>query len=313
MNPVNLAICTDVEKDYIEQKIVEYNSKQVPFSQKNDFINLDYVMKDKEGEIIGGITAVLYCWKCLYINVLWVTEKYRHQGYGAILLHQVESAAQNQGCILSHLDTFDFQAKDFYLNQGYEIFGILDDCPQDHQRFFLKKILKMLPKLKIDLLMKEDCFQLSQKFLALGWDKPLSMFEEYLAEQLSGERHIYVARLADEIIGYVTIQWESDHCFFRNNNIPEIKDINILPHFQKQSFGKSLLEFAEQQIMARSKIVGIGVGLTPDYGAAQKLYIKSGYLPTGEGITHHGQTVKHGDNVQIDDETILWFTKSLMI
>ncbi|PPE03578.1 hypothetical protein HCUR_00960 [Holospora curviuscula] len=25
--------------------------------------------------------------------------------------------------------TFDFQVKDFYLKQGYEIFGVLEDCP----------------------------------------------------------------------------------------------------------------------------------------------------------------------------------------
>ena len=42
---------------------------------------------------------------------------------------------------LIHLDTCDFQSKDFYLKQGYEIFGVLDNCPKGHKRYYLKKML----------------------------------------------------------------------------------------------------------------------------------------------------------------------------
>ena len=45
------------------------------------------------------------------------------------------------GAYLSHLDTFDFQAKDFYLKHGYEIFGTLENCPPNHNRYYLKKAL----------------------------------------------------------------------------------------------------------------------------------------------------------------------------
>ena len=40
-----------------------------------------------------------------------------------------EEEAKAMGATLVHLDTFDWQAKDFYLKHGYEIFGVLDDCP----------------------------------------------------------------------------------------------------------------------------------------------------------------------------------------
>ncbi|EKE01771.1 MAG: acetyltransferase, GNAT family [uncultured bacterium] len=62
-------------------------------------------------------------WKCLYISVLWVDEKYRYSGLGHRLLEKVEQDAKEKGGYLAHLDTFDFQAKDFYLKYGYEIFG----------------------------------------------------------------------------------------------------------------------------------------------------------------------------------------------
>lgn len=131
---------TAEERDYINDQIVEFNSEQVPFTQSEKFINIDYIVKDGH-KVVGGITAILYCWKCLYIDVLWVEEEYRHQGLGAQLLKKVEEVAIKSGCHLSHLDTFDFQAKAFYLKNDYEIFGELKNCPPGHSRFYLKKIL----------------------------------------------------------------------------------------------------------------------------------------------------------------------------
>lgn len=72
---------------------------------------------------------MLYCWNCLYIDVLWAKEEFRKEGYGSVFLNEVEKIAKEKGCKLIHLDTFDFQGKDFYIKNGYEVFGVLDDCP----------------------------------------------------------------------------------------------------------------------------------------------------------------------------------------
>ncbi len=77
----------------------------------------------------------------LYIDVLYVDEAYRGKRPGSQLLQKVEAQAKQFGSKLSHLDTFDFQAKDFYLKQGYEVFGTLANCPQGHNRFYFKKEL----------------------------------------------------------------------------------------------------------------------------------------------------------------------------
>ena len=130
------------EQDYLGDKIVEFNAQQVPFLQSEPFIDLSYSLKTSDNFCVGGVRAFLYCWKCLYIDVLWLEEKYRHLGYGAKLIKKVEDDAIKQGCRLVHLDTFDFQAKDFYLKQGYEIFGELEDCPPGHKRIYLRKYFK---------------------------------------------------------------------------------------------------------------------------------------------------------------------------
>lgn len=56
-------------------------------------------------------------------------------------LEEVENDAKSKGAKLIHLDTFDFQAKEFYEKQGYIVFGILENCPEKHYRYYLKKVL----------------------------------------------------------------------------------------------------------------------------------------------------------------------------
>lgn len=132
---------TKEELDLIDDEIIKYNLEKAPFTQEPPFVSINRVLKDDEGNIIAGIISILYCWKCLYIDILWVKEEYRKEGYGSILLNEVEKVAKEQGCNLVHLDTFDFQAKDFYLRHGYEIFGELDNCPAGHKRYFMSKNL----------------------------------------------------------------------------------------------------------------------------------------------------------------------------
>ena len=71
------------------------------------------------------------------------------------------------------------------------------------------------------------------------------------------------------------------------------------------------MEVAEQLAATQSPIVGLGVGLYNDYGSAQKLYIKKGYIPDGYGVTYNYQAVIPGDSAPIDDDLVLWFTKDI--
>ncbi|ALP90402.1 MULTISPECIES: GNAT family N-acetyltransferase [Clostridium] len=129
------------ESESIVDKIVEYNLSKVPIIQESSFIWINRVIADTYGDIIAGINSKMYCWNCLYIDVLCVKEEYRKEGLGSKILNEIEKVAKDKGCYLIHLDTFDFQAKDFYLKHGYDIFGILDECPQRHKRYFMKKFI----------------------------------------------------------------------------------------------------------------------------------------------------------------------------
>ncbi len=128
------------EADFIDNQLAQHMNVQVPFTQKENLILKNYIIKD-QGKIIAGIKADIYHWKILYIEVLYLEPDYRGKGLGSALLEKVEQEAREMGATLVHLDTFDFQAKDFYIKHGYEIFGTLDDCPPGHQRYYMKKKL----------------------------------------------------------------------------------------------------------------------------------------------------------------------------
>ena len=129
------------ESQLIDKKIVEFNRANVPFQQVEDWINLSHVLKDSSGAVIAGINATLYCWNILYGDVLYVDDAHRGKGYGKQLLDAVEDKASRLGGYMAHLDTFDWQAKEFYEGLGYSVFGILGNCPRGHTRYYLKKLL----------------------------------------------------------------------------------------------------------------------------------------------------------------------------
>jgi hypothetical protein len=51
--------------------------------------------------------------------------------------------------------------------------------------------------------------------------------------------------------------------------------------------------------------------MTADYGAAQHLYVRRGYLPDGRGLHYADRSLSYGDTVTVDDALVLNFTKRL--
>lgn len=163
----------------------------------------------------------------------------------------------------------------------------------------------------IRLLTAEAIQPLVASFNAVGWQKPAALFEQYLHEQECGERLVWVACVEGAVAGYGTLVWKSDYPFFAEQNIPEIKDLNVLPDFRKRGIASALLDEAEKRGFEKSERVGIGVGLYADYGSAQRLYVKRGYIPDGHGIAYDYATVEPGTMICLDDDLVLWFIKEL--
>jgi len=157
----------------------------------------------------------------------------------------------------------------------------------------------------------EDCVSIASAFAAQSWNKPVEQFERYMKECSSGQRVVLLAEVDGEFAGYVTANWKSDYPPFKESSIPEVADFNVLIKFQKRGVGNCLMKAAEELIAACSDTAGVRVGLDADYGDAQRLYVKRGYVPDGRGISQYGRFLKYGDTVTVDDDLVLGFTKLL--
>lgn len=97
-------------------------------------------MKNEKEEIVGGITAITF-WHHVHVDFLWVSEEYRHEGYGSNLMNLIEEFAIEKECRLIKLDTFSFQAPNFYKKHGYKVIGVSKGHPKGHNHYYLEKRL----------------------------------------------------------------------------------------------------------------------------------------------------------------------------
>ncbi len=169
----------------------------------------------------------------------------------------------------------------------------------------------MPENLLIRPLTENDPEPISAAFAAQGWDKPATLYRRYLQEQSDGLRAVFVAECEGEFAGYVTLVWLSDYPVFRQRNIPEIVDLNVLKRYQRRRIASALLDAAEKRAGERSLVVGLGVGLTGDYGAAQRLYVRRGYVPDGSGAWSGGKALQIGDQLQVDHDLTLYLMRPL--
>jgi GNAT superfamily N-acetyltransferase len=117
-------------------KLVEYNSDRQ--SEKDEYQPLAVLIRDDNNAIVGGLIGKTQ-WGWLFVSHLWVAQVLRGQGYGKQLIAKAGAAAKQRGCSYAYLDTFSFQSLGFYERLGYQIFGVLENFPPGHQRYFLQK------------------------------------------------------------------------------------------------------------------------------------------------------------------------------
>lgn len=88
--------------------------------------------------IIGGALI----WEhsdALYIDVLWCDDDFRHQGVGTKIMSLIEDEANKKSIKKLFVETYGFQAKDFYKKQGFSVIGVIPQYILGHDKIFLRK------------------------------------------------------------------------------------------------------------------------------------------------------------------------------
>lgn len=70
-----------------------------------------------------------------------MSEALRGQGLGSDILQRAEKEARDRKCKYSFVDTFHFQAPDFYKKHGYEEVFRLKEYPYTGERYYYTKEL----------------------------------------------------------------------------------------------------------------------------------------------------------------------------
>ena len=105
------------DNDVIKEGLIK--SYEAQFGERDKELSL---FLKNNGKVFGGIQA-MFDSEAIYIEALWIEENLRKQGYGKKLLAAAEREAIENGCRFSLVDTWDFQAEEFYLKNGYEKIG----------------------------------------------------------------------------------------------------------------------------------------------------------------------------------------------
>lgn len=109
----------------------------------DNHLPLALFVRDRHGQIVGGLLGDTF-WGWLHIEILWVDDTLRGQGFGGDLLAAAEREALRRGCHAAFVDTMSFQAPGFYERHGYTLFGKLDDFPVGYTRHYYAKRLRQM-------------------------------------------------------------------------------------------------------------------------------------------------------------------------
>ena len=139
MPGLTLTMEDEAEDDarFVHERLIAHNRAH---ASDPGWSHLRLFLRDEGGAVRGGLLGDVY-FGWLYVSILWVDEAHRGEGHGRRLLARAEEEAAARGCRAVWLDTFSFQAPDFYPKLGYEAFGTLDDYPPGVTRFFFRKRL----------------------------------------------------------------------------------------------------------------------------------------------------------------------------
>src|SRR3712207_3384415 len=100
----------EADIDQLPEGLETFNEQQWPGHQP--WQELGVFLREKNG-VVGGLAGETYAgW--LFIRYFWIDERFRRHGLGAAIIAVAEQRARERGCHSAYVDTFSFQAPDFY-------------------------------------------------------------------------------------------------------------------------------------------------------------------------------------------------------
>lgn len=150
------------------------------------------------------------------------------------------------------------------------------------------------------------------EYTAQGWHPEAAYYLMRIREQAEGKCFALTAEYQGRPAGSLYLYRNAHEGPFKGKGFPEIVDFSVLKKYQRKGVGKRLMDAAEQIVAQHADTVCLGVGLSREYGSAQRMYVKRGYIPDGSGVWYRNkQCVQYETVCTVDDDLVLYLSKRL--
>lgn len=157
-----------------------------------------------------------------------------------------------------------------------------------------------------------DAQILNDEYTAQGWHPDIDYYHMRMREHAEGKCVALTAVYQGHPAGAVYVYFSAQEGPFKGKGWPEIVDFSVLQKYQRKGIGNRLMDSAEQIASQHADTVCLGVGLCREYGTAQRMYVKRGYIPDGSGVWYQNkQCVQYETVCTIDDDLVLFLSKRL--
>lgn len=157
-----------------------------------------------------------------------------------------------------------------------------------------------------------DAQILNDEYTAQGWHPDIDYYHMRMREHAEGKCVALTAVYQGHPAGAVYVYFSAQEGPFKGKGWPEIVDFGVLQKYQRKGIGNRMMDTAEQIASQHADTVCLGVGLCREYGTAQRMYVKRGYIPDGSGVWYQNkQCVQYETVCTIDDDLVLFLSKSL--
>ena len=266
-----IADLTKEEAAYIGEKINEIVPRETDADEETFVLKIE----NENGEIIGGCIAEAYeyRWSRMFLDTLWVDERWRHHGLGSLIIREVERIAREKGCRVVTLGTASYMARPFYEKHGYTVFTTLKMA----NGFISYSLVKYLDRDTPDYVPTDNSgarFQVS-----LGNDDDAEVIENGIAAYSEAyeqkyERVDYLKKLVDKdgnfMAGVIADAEKGGNGF--------VNALFVEEPLRRQGLGTVLLQEAEK--LAKENDAPMILTTAGDWNVG--FFQKNGYLLRGE-------------------------------
>ena len=262
---------TKEDAAYIGEKINEIVPRETDADEEEFVLKIE----NENGEIIGGCIAEAYeyHWSRMFLDTLWVEERWRHHGLGSLIIREVERIAREKGCRVVTLGTASYMARPFYEKHGYTVFTTLKMA----NGFISYSLVKYLDRDTPDYVPTDNSgarFQVS-----LGNDDDAEVIENGIAAYSEAyeqkyERVDYLKKLVDKdgnfMAGVIADAEKGGNGF--------VNALFVEEPLRRQGLGTYLLREAEK--LAKENDASMVLTTAGDWNVG--FFQKNGYLIRGE-------------------------------